>query len=527
MEQVFGVTGKFMGPKKICVLDIKRYTGGSSLGKPCHFPFKFDGKWYTDCTVDGRKDAKKLWCSTEKDYDMERKWGFCPPKNVPVPNITMFRQMEDRECVIVVCSFGKRLFESTFHLFLEGEHNYTLNNPMCYSSEKCVFEVKRSSKAPPPLLCSLSLSLCVSLRLDLSVSVLVFGGSVSFHCRGSFILSSRMSGLLTSSLLLFLSLTLFQIPTPEAKPLSAMRGGGRSFDSQAGGVRLRRDLRDSVPYEAQMMSYPAADFRSRSNDLYYQPEVLRAQGLGQALQRLVESDQKREQEAAYLASMLRLLNEAQNNGQGKPEEEEEEADFQGPYPPDYDETEQAVSMAKPQASWQGLLDPQLTQALLNRYKQERLMQAGLAPNTNRIPEREQDKDQEMLRYLVEKILSSLASGGSQGGPSSQRSKRDLSAVANMEQSGGAALKRSRRSLDSAPGPSPQLEASLLRVKRLDGDVEDDGVAGQNNRTPHVGLQRMKRIDTDLPPPKKHSRKRRALTYDPALIAQHILQYLPA
>lgn len=140
-----------------------------------------------------------------------------------------------------------------------------------------------------------------------------------------------------------------------------------------------------------MMSYPAADFRSRSNDLYYQPEVLRAQGLGQALQRLVENDQRREQEAAYLASMLRLLNEAQNNGQGKPEEEEEEGDFQAPYPPDYDETEQ------PQASRQGLLDPQLTQALLNRYKQERLMQAGLAPNTNRIPEREQDKDQEMLR----------------------------------------------------------------------------------------------------------------------------------
>ncbi|XP_026124947.1 uncharacterized protein LOC113107033 [Carassius auratus] len=327
-----------------------------------------------------------------------------------------------------------------------------------------------------------------------------------------------MSGLLTSSLLLFLSLMLFQTPTPEAKPLSAMRG-----------VRLRRDLRDSVPYEAQMMSYPAADFRSRSNDLYYQPEVLRAQGLGQAFQRLVENDQRREQEAAYLASMLRLLNEAQNNGQGKPEEddEEEESDLQSQYPPDYDETEQAVSMAKPQASRQGLLDPQLTQALLNRYKQERLMQTGLAPNTNRIPEREQDKDQEMLRYFVEKILSSLASGGNQGGPSNQRARRDLSTVANMEQSRGPALKRSRRSLDSGPGPSPQVEASLLRVKRLDGDMDDDEIPGQSNRTPHVGLQRMKRIDTDLPPPKKHSRKRRALTYDPALIAQHILQYLPA
>lgn len=92
---------------------------------------------------------------------------------------------------------------------------------------------------------------------------------------------------------------------------------------------------------------------------------------------------------------MRLLNDAQNNGQVKAEEEEEEeGDFQGPYPPDYDETEQAVSMAKPQASWQGVLDPQLTQALLSRYKQEMLMQAGSA---NRIPERHQDRDQEMLR----------------------------------------------------------------------------------------------------------------------------------
>ncbi|KAI7797935.1 proprotein convertase subtilisin/kexin type 1 inhibitor, partial [Triplophysa rosa] len=291
--------------------------------------------------------------------------------------------------------------------------------------------------------------------------------------------------------------------------------------SLSAAARLRRDLRDAAPYEAQMMSYPAA---GRSNDLYYQPEALRAQGLGQALQRLVESDQRREQEAAYLASLMRLLNDAQNNGQSKAEEEEEdEGDFQGPYPQDYDETEQAVSMAKPQASWQGVLDPQLTQALLNRYKQEMLMKAGSA---NRIPERHQDRDQEMLRYLVEKILSGLASGGNQAGPSSQRAKRDLAAVSNVERAGGSALKRTRRSLDSAPIPSTQAEASLLRVKRLDDD-DDEGVTGQSNRTPHVGLQRMKRIDTDLPPPKKNSRKRRALTYDPNLIAQHILQYLPA
>ncbi|KAK2898236.1 hypothetical protein Q8A67_009654 [Cirrhinus molitorella] len=54
--------------------------------------------------------------------------------------------MEDREHVMVMCSFGRRLIESSFHLFLEGEHNYTLglDNPLCYSGVKCVFHVEVS-----------------------------------------------------------------------------------------------------------------------------------------------------------------------------------------------------------------------------------------------------------------------------------------------------------------------------------------------------------------------------------------------
>lgn len=59
------------------------------------------------------------------------------------------------------------------------------------------------SPSPPP-------SMCLCLELS---------GSVSLHCRGSFILISRMSGLLTSSLLLF-SLTLLRNPTLEAKVTS-------------------------------------------------------------------------------------------------------------------------------------------------------------------------------------------------------------------------------------------------------------------------------------------------------------------
>ncbi|XDV49516.1 hypothetical protein PO909_018751 [Leuciscus waleckii] len=52
--------------------------------------------------------------------------------------------MQDREHVIVMCSFGWRFTKSSFQLSVAGEHNYTLKNPLCYSNEKCVFDVKVS-----------------------------------------------------------------------------------------------------------------------------------------------------------------------------------------------------------------------------------------------------------------------------------------------------------------------------------------------------------------------------------------------
>uniref|UniRef100_UPI00358E0A76 C-type mannose receptor 2 n=1 Tax=Myxine glutinosa TaxID=7769 RepID=UPI00358E0A76 len=50
---------------------------GNSHGQPCVFPFKYDHKWYHNCTEDGRDD-KHLWCATSSDYDKDELWGFCP-----------------------------------------------------------------------------------------------------------------------------------------------------------------------------------------------------------------------------------------------------------------------------------------------------------------------------------------------------------------------------------------------------------------------------------------------------------------
>lgn len=93
-----------------------------------------------------------------------------------------------------------------------------------------------------------------------------------------------------------------------AQFLPVARGGGRGLDESVGGVRRqRRDLRNLLPYEEQMMSYPASQGGGGLNDLYYQSDDWRGRGLDQALQRLVERDQRREQEEEQRAGWRELF----------------------------------------------------------------------------------------------------------------------------------------------------------------------------------------------------------------------------
>ncbi|XP_034051134.1 secretory phospholipase A2 receptor [Thalassophryne amazonica] len=50
---------------------------GNGHGMPCAFPFKYNNKWYSECTAEGREDYLQ-WCSTTTHYDDAGRWGFCP-----------------------------------------------------------------------------------------------------------------------------------------------------------------------------------------------------------------------------------------------------------------------------------------------------------------------------------------------------------------------------------------------------------------------------------------------------------------
>uniref|UniRef100_A0A3P8UC50 Phospholipase A2 receptor 1 n=1 Tax=Amphiprion percula TaxID=161767 RepID=A0A3P8UC50_AMPPE len=50
---------------------------GNAHGMACAFPFKYNNKWYSECTTEGREDHLQ-WCSTTARYDEAERWGFCP-----------------------------------------------------------------------------------------------------------------------------------------------------------------------------------------------------------------------------------------------------------------------------------------------------------------------------------------------------------------------------------------------------------------------------------------------------------------
>ena len=54
-------------------------TGGGNTGKPCVFPFIYNGKKHNNCAW--RKAERKPWCSTKvvngRHVAHQAEWGYC------------------------------------------------------------------------------------------------------------------------------------------------------------------------------------------------------------------------------------------------------------------------------------------------------------------------------------------------------------------------------------------------------------------------------------------------------------------
>lgn len=271
-------------------------------------------------------------------------------------------------------------------------------------------------------------------------------------------------------------------------------GRVHGLDYEGGVRRVRRDV---LPYKDRVMSLPVVEDNLRGPGLEWDLE--------QALQRLVERDQRWEQQeeqqrVAYLSAVLRLLANAERAGLVNPRL----------YLPDYDETSPRLSISQPEDPWWRLGEPQLAKALLQRLDPDyteallsKLQQTqGTGPREN---------DQERLRRLIGHILSRM--GPSNAVISSgHRMRRDLSDTAPSPIA--TTHRRSRRSLEDR---TPSDDPPLLRVKRLEEDELESH--------PDQGLQPIKRLNIEKDH-LSHRRNRRAIVnYNPQILLRQVLELI--
>ncbi|XP_074793248.1 matrix metalloproteinase-9-like [Natator depressus] len=63
--------------------------GGNAAGKSCAFPFLYNKKMHHTCTSDGESSGK-LWCSTTRNYDVDKKWTYCSMPDYDKPCVFPF-----------------------------------------------------------------------------------------------------------------------------------------------------------------------------------------------------------------------------------------------------------------------------------------------------------------------------------------------------------------------------------------------------------------------------------------------------
>ncbi|XP_041038476.1 proprotein convertase subtilisin/kexin type 1 inhibitor, like [Carcharodon carcharias] len=298
------------------------------------------------------------------------------------------------------------------------------------------------------------------------------------------------------------------------------------------GLVVARYRRDAFPYESEMYAYPPGE-AGRDQALYgplagqagpgrvgprergqlERQALLRGRadrdgpegdaGLGEALQRLLEDSWRRDREAAYLAQLLRAWNEL-----GQPEPRHGYLDDDDDDDDDDNDDGAAGRYGNRRGAYQA--GGRLGLEGEGEGQEEEEADDGGA----------QELEEQVVRYLVGRILSKADAHGEYPAGPPRLVKRDLPSVPGP--------RRLRRSLG---------RADLLRVKRVGGgeeveeeeEEEEEGGAREGPGYPApaaeeaqipAGLQRTKRIEG------APLRTRRYVGYQGAELAERLIKLLP-
>ncbi|KAG6923196.1 epididymal sperm binding protein 1, partial [Chelydra serpentina] len=104
--------------------------GGNAPGKSCAFPFVYNKQVHYTCISDGER-SEKLWCSTTRNYDVDKKWTYCstpdyarPSHNKPCVFPFIYKKFKFHTCTNLAEASGKFWCSSTDNYDRDHQWSY-------------------------------------------------------------------------------------------------------------------------------------------------------------------------------------------------------------------------------------------------------------------------------------------------------------------------------------------------------------------------------------------------------------------